>query len=101
MVGGPGGGDPTQNQRAVTVFMNGLDMRLCQRPLLIMAGVGSSSGQHQWEASGGGSNPSQVVGDVGGGVSGCEAKSTQRNLLLEAEVGSPRGLWRGTRVSWA
>ena len=49
----------------------------------------------------GGSNPSQVVGDVGGGVSGCEAKSTQRNLLLEAEVGSPRGLWPGTRVSWA
>ena len=46
MVGGSGGGDPTQNQRAVTVFMNGLDMRLCQRPLLIMAGVGSSSGQH-------------------------------------------------------
>lgn len=40
MVGGPGGGDPTQNQRAVTVFMNGLDMRLCQRPLLIMAGGG-------------------------------------------------------------
>ena len=49
----------------------------------------------------GGSNPSQVVGDVGGGVSGCEAKSTQRNLLLEAEVRSPRGLWPGTRVSWA
>ena len=48
-----------------------------------------------------GSNPSQVVGDVGGGVSGCEAKSTQRNLLLEAEVGIPRGLWPGTRVSWA
>ena len=49
-----------------------------------------------------GSNASQVVGDVGGGgVSGCEAKSTQRNLLLEAEVGSPRGLWPGTRVSWA
>ena len=28
------------------MFMNGLDMCLCQRPLLIMAGVGSSSGQH-------------------------------------------------------
>ena len=77
-MGGPGGGDPTQNQRAVTVFMNGLDMCLCQRPLLIMAGVGSSSGQHQWEASGGGSNPSQVVGDVGGGgVS--DRKSTRLN----------------------
>ena len=46
MVGGSGGGDPTQNQRAVTVVMNGLDVRSCQRPLLIMAGVGSSSGQH-------------------------------------------------------
>ena len=44
--GGSGGGDPIENQRGVTVFVNGLDKRSCQRHLLIMAGVGSSSGQH-------------------------------------------------------
>ena len=46
MVDGLGGGVPITNQKAVILFMYCLDMRLCQRPLLIMAGVGSSSGQH-------------------------------------------------------